>query len=162
MSLLLYTSYNEVRAVLGVSITELPDTVLSGSIYGTLLTLALEDINVSIPAYFVTVSALPSPTTSQTRFLDLVRLISPYSTAKELLTSLPLFAVQSIGDGRAQFTRQTDVFADVRDGVDAALMSLRTRLLASYAGLTATSITVRPNLVMTVASALGFDPVTNV
>lgn len=159
MSLTTYTTYNEVRAVLGVSMTELPDTILSQPIYSTLLDLALEDVNVNIPAHFATVSALPTPSSAQNRFLDLVKLYAPYSTAKELLVSLPLFSVQSLTDGRAEFTRQNDVFEDVRDGVESALLSLRARLSASYAGLTVTSATIRPTLVMTVASALGFDPV---
>ena len=162
MALTTYTSYAEVRAVLGVSSTELPDTTLALPMYGLLATLALEDIHVDLPTSFSTVSALPSKTTNEQRFVDLVQLYVPYTIAKNLLTSLPMFGVKQLSDGRAEFQRQADVFDDVRDGVDAALSSLRYRLAAVFSVLNPTldvSLTI-PTVATVVATGLNLDPVT--
>lgn len=161
MALTTYTTYTEIRAILGVSSTELTDSVLSQPAYDFLLTLSLEDIDAGLPAKFVEILALPTPTAEQTRFLNLVKLYAPYSTAKELLTSLSLFAVKQLTDGRAEFQRQDDVFADVRDGVESALISIRARLAASYAALTSIVVTERPTMLLTSRAAIALDPVTN-
>lgn len=163
MALTTYTTYPEVRAVLGVSSTELPDSVLSLGIYGTMADLGLEDVHADIPASFSTVSALPSPTTQQQRFVDLVKLYVPYLLAKELLTSLPMFAVKQLSDGRAEFQRQADIYDDLKDGIDSALLSLRFRLAAAYNTLypDAGIATGRATFNITVASGLATDPVTN-
>lgn len=162
MSLLTYTTYAEVRSVLGVSSTELPDETLALSIYGMQATLGLEDIHPDIPANFSTVSALPSKTVQQQRFLDLVKLYVPYQTAKTLLVSLPLFAVKQLSDGRAEFQRQAEVFEDLKDGVDAALNSLRYRLAATFTGLYPSSpaTTATPVHTLLVSTGLAVDPVT--
>lgn len=162
MALTDYTTYAEVRAVLGVSTTELPDSILALSIYAMQATLALEDVYVDIPTDYATISALPSKTVPQQRFVDLVKLYVPYRVAKELLTSLPMFSVKQLSDGRAEFQRQADVFADVRDGVDAAISSLRYRLAAAYKSLfPLNGVTVTaPTLTVTLATGLATNPVT--
>lgn len=162
MALLDYTSYAEVRAVLGVSTTELPDATLALSLYSMHATLALEDIHESLPTDYTTVSALPSKTAPQQRFVDLVKLYVPYRVAKELLTSLPMFSVKQLSDGRAEFERQADVFADVKDGVDSAISSLKYRLAAVYSALyPANSVTVAaPTLTMVLSTGLATNPVT--
>ena len=157
-----YTTYDELRAILGVSSKELSDAALTQPMYDILVDLKLEDVDVNIPAKFAEITALPSPTDVQTRFLKVTKLYAAYAIAKELLTSLPMFSVQRITDGRAEFQRQTDIFADVRDGVDAALTSLRYRLLAAYASAEPTAAGVtRVTLVTALAATLGTDPVTN-
>lgn len=162
MPITTYTTYEEVRAVLGVSSTELTDATLALSIYDTGATLALEDIHENLPTDFATVSALLSKTAQEKRFVDLVKLYVPYQIAKQLLVSLPLFSVQRLTDGRAEFQRQTDVFADVRDGVDAGLTSLRYRLAAVYKVLYPLNdvTTSAPTLTMVMSTGLAVNPVT--
>ncbi len=164
MSITTYTSPAEIRAVLGVSTTELPDTVLLLPIYSTLVELAIEDVNPDIPSQFAIVSAITPPLTAkQQRFLDLVKLYAPYALANELLVSLPLFAVKDLTDGRASFGRQSDPYADVREGVQGSLQNLRVRLGVAYQALVpgaAVDIAVATFTTATTAG-LAIDPVTN-
>lgn len=157
-----YTTPAEIRAVLGVSATELSDDTIALSIYATNTELVLEDINTALPTNFSAVSALPTPTTTEQRFIDLVKLYVPYVVAKQLLTSLPMFSVVSLSDGRAEFSRNADAFADVRDGVDAAISSLKYRLSALYATLfPGSSVATRTTPVNIAGVGLAINPVTN-
>jgi hypothetical protein len=162
MALTTYTSYDEIRAILGVSATELPDSILSLSIYDMHTVLALEDIYIDLPYDFSVVSALPTKSANQQRFLDLTKLYAPYAIAKELLTSLPMFSVKQLTDGRAGFMRQDDVQQQLKENIDGALLSLKYRLGAIYTTLYPTKITVVGNnkLTLTKISVLGTDPVT--
>lgn len=163
MALTDYTTYADVRAVIGVSATELPDTVLALSQWETLLALSLEDVSVNLPAYFTTISALPSNsrTSAQQRFYDLVRLFASFSTAKDLLTSLPLFSVQQLGDGRAEFNRFANALEDTKAAVAGSFESMRLRLAASYLGLVPGDVVyTAPTEVWTGSATLGTDPVT--
>lgn len=159
-----YTTPSEVRAALGVSTTELPDTVVNLPIYDTLAVLSMEDANSNIPSKYLALKAQVSPalTTAEQRFVDIVHLFVTYSTAKEMLVSLSLFAVQALTDGKAGFDRQTDVYQDVREGVNNMLASLRIRLINSY-GLIVSGIAVVSASTQTfvIATGLGTDPVKN-
>ena len=64
-----YTTFNDVRAALGVDDKDLPDSVLALDIYSAGLTQDLEDVDVNLPDTYLTVSAESSPTAQQTRFL---------------------------------------------------------------------------------------------
>lgn len=164
MALTTYTTYDEVRATLGVSKTELADTVLSLTQWDLLVTLGLEDVNLGIPTLYDTVAALPtiSRSTSEQRFYDLTRLYACYELAFNLLVSLPLFSVKSLTDGRAEFDRQNDVHKDVRDGVTATRDIIRLKLSAAYVVL-APSETAYASVTFarTLSVGLGVDPVTN-
>lgn len=164
MALTDYTTYAEVRAVLGVSTTELPDTVLAQPQHAIMLTLDLEDINTGIPALYTTVSALPevSRSADQQRFYDLARLTAAYAIARNLLTSLPLFSVSRLTDGRAEFERQKDIFEDVRKAVNAMYDKLRLKLSAIFVVLTPSQpVYASVTQVFTAATGLATDPVTN-
>lgn len=47
-----YTTYDDVRAVLGVSTDELEDTTLALETYASALLLDLEDVDVALPAAY--------------------------------------------------------------------------------------------------------------
>lgn len=168
MELTLYTSYAEVRAVLGVSATELPDEALSQPMYDAHLQNALEDIAVGIPALFDTISALPAGTgtENQKRFVGLASLFAPYVIAKQLLTSLPMFGIQSLTDGRAGFTRLSDaaIYDDVRDSVNLVLGDIRLRLASLYFKLTGLPVAQSGSVVQVFAVSAGIltDPVTGI
>lgn len=165
MTLLTYTSFQEVRAVLGVSATELTDATLMQPMWGTTVVLALEDVVLEIPATYDAVASLPVKTADQKRFTALVELFAPYAIAKQALTSLPLFAVQSLTDGRAGFQRSSNatIYDDLRSDVQAAMADIQARLKACYYRMTGLSDTTTANVmpVLTVASPRGLDPVTN-
>lgn len=164
MTILDYTTYEEVRAVLGVSATELPDLTMAQTQHNLLLTIDLEDVNSGIPDLYTTVSALPeiSRSTAQKRFYELTRLFASYTIARNLLTSLPLFSVARLTDGRAEFQRQPDIFADVREGVEAMFNTLRIKLSTIYVVLTpAEALYTSGVFSYATSTGLGTDPVTN-
>lgn len=164
MALLDYTTYEEVRAVLGVSATELPDLTLSQPQYGTALTLDLRDISVSVPTLYTTISAIPqiSRTADQQWYYDLTRLTAAYAIARNLLTSLPLFSVARLTDGRAEFERQKDIFDDVREAVNAMYNRLMKKLADLLLQLEPGAIVfTEVTQTYTLSIGLGTDPVTN-
>ena len=163
MSLLDYTTYADVRAILGVSSTELTDSTLSLNTYSFQAELALTDIYASLPALFSSIKANPAPTSAESTLENVVTLYYGYTVAKLLLSALPMFSVKTLDDGRASFSRQNDVFSDVRDGVDSALSSLKARLVnlinTLVPGAISTAAVVRTHVV---AVPLAVDPVTGV
>lgn len=154
---------DEVRAVLGVSITEIPDATLALTMFDNLVSLELEDISLTLATDYTAVNAIVSPTAADLRFLKVVRLYSTYLYAKCCLQQLPLFAVQSLTDGRASFTRQSDPYESVRLGVEGMLSSLKARLLSAYGALypSTTLPAAAVTFTSTLSTGLSIDPVTN-
>lgn len=161
MTLLDYTTYDDVRAILGVSTTELPDRTLSLALYSDQAELMLSDIYETLPDLFATIKTNPTPTTLEAKVEKLVVLYYGYAVAKILLTALPMFSVKSLDDGRAGFVRFDDALNDIKDGVDAALATLKARLIAALnaliPGAVNTTVTERVHIV---ATGLAVDPVT--
>lgn len=153
----------DVRAVLGVSITEIPDVILTLTMFDNLVSLELEDISTDLAANYTTVNAIVSKTAADTRFLKIVTLYSTYLYAKLCLQQLPLFAVQSLTDGRASFTRQADPYESVKIGIAGMLSSLKARLLSAYGVLypSTTLPTAAVTFTSTLSTGLAVDPVTN-
>ena len=164
MNLTDFTSYDEIRAVLGVSSKELEDVTLALPLYSRTLGFELSDMADDLPGVYATVSALPAAdrTVAQQRFYDVTQLYSAYSVSRQLLTSLPLFSPQRLTDGRAGFDRHDDPFEDVRAGILEGVHQHRDRMLALYAAITSTAVgtttIVAPSL--TRATGLAIDPVT--
>lgn len=168
-----FTSYAEIRAVLGVSATELPDSVLEQPQWETILNIELEEISDNLAtkyAYIVEMYGgvfIEPPDgllKKERKFYELTRLYAAYVLAKNLLTSLPIFSVQQLTDGRASFTRQTDIFADVRDGILGMCTTLKSKLSLAYLAIdsTATAAAYSANtLSYTVSTGLAISPITN-
>ena len=152
----------EVRAVLGVSITEIPDTTLALAMFDNLVSLELEDISLTITDDYTTVIAVVTPSATETRFLKLITLYTTYLYASNCLQQLTLFAVQTLTDGRASFTRQTDPYESVKEGVAGMLASLKARLLAAYAALFPTVVlpVTAGTFPSVVSTSILVDPVT--
>lgn len=163
MSLLDYTTYAEVRAILGVSTTELPDQTLGLNLYAVEAELLLTDIYDTLPDLFATIKLKPTPTATEAKLEKLVSLYYSYAVAKQLLTSLPMFSVQTLEDGRASFTRFTGALEDIRDGVDSSLLAAKERLIKTLNTLIPGAV---PDNSVTylhiVATGLAVDPVTGV
>ena len=153
----------DVRAVLGVSITEIPDSVLALTMFDNLVSLELEDISLTLATDYTTVNAIVSKTAADTRFLKVVTLYATYLYANLCLEQLPLFAAQTLTDGRASFTRQSDPYESVKVGIAGMLSSLKVRLLSAYAALyPATTLPVTAaTFTSTLSTGLAVDPVTN-
>lgn len=152
----------DVRAVLGVSATEIPDATLALTLFDNLVSLELEDISLDLATDYATVNAIVSKTAADLRFLKVVALYATYLYANFCLEQLPLFAVQTLTDGRASFTRQSEPYESVKLGIAGMLSSLKVRLLSAYAALypNATLPATVETFTSTLSTGLATDPVT--
>jgi hypothetical protein len=163
-----YTSYDEIRAVLGVSNKDIKDETLALALYERLLLIDLDSLDstagAGIRSLYATVSGTPqgSRTADQQRYFELAQVYSAYSVSNTLLTSLPYFAVKRVTDGRAEAERIADPFADVKESVPLMLSTLRRRLLMAYTvlGGVVSSGATGHTRVYFAATGLSKDPVT--
>lgn len=162
MAITSYTSYDEVRAVLGVSTDELEDSTLALALYDYGLQAELKDIGPGLPADFAIVSAIAegSRTTAEQWFFQNTKLFAAYAVAKQLGTALPLFGPKDISDGKATVSRFADSpYREVLKRVEREYGAAKTRLESAYAQYNSSSNTpVSRNYLM--ASSLSTDPVT--
>lgn len=167
-----YTSYAEVRAVLGVSPKELPDATLALPIYETMLRDELDSISSSIVQFAsdlndqydtIALIAPASRTAAQNKLYSTYQVYATFQVSYTLLTSLPYFGLKSVNDGRAEMQRQTDIFEDTRKGVESMLSKYKLRLLQAEASLlnTVYSPSATPRVLIT-STGISEDPVTGV
>ena len=156
-----YTTYDDIRAALGVSTDELEDETLGLQLYEDALTADFDDISLELMTTFATVSAELNPTSNQTRFLKYARLFATYSVARTLLTSLPMFAPRSVEDGKARMERSDNPHRDTVKAVSGEYSKWRDRLEAAFLLLGQTT-TVRTSRSYLSVVSPGADPVTGV
>lgn len=138
MALVEFTSYDDIRAALGVSEDEIVDATLSLPLYEYNLTSELEEVSLTLIADFVALPAIQS--TTQRRFKEATVLFATYVVAKQLTTSLPLFSPKEISDGKAHTTRYAqDPYKATIASVLAQYEKGKARLATAYAALTAAS-----------------------
>ena len=161
MDVLTLTSPAEVRAALGVSSTELPDHLVTLSMHSTVLSLAFENTHARLEPLCQELKEEPDPTPLQAKFLKLAKLFATYALADHLLASLPLFSVNRLADGKAEFARAPDAYEDVRAGVEGYYNMLRGRILALLTLLEPNTELV-PEVTPVISRAVGLavDPVT--
>ncbi len=161
MALTDYTSYASIRAGLGVSEPELPDLVLSNSIYDVMLREDLREINANLSADFITAKADVTPSPEQTRFVELVETYSAYQVDSQLLVSVAMFAPKTIKDSSSELVRVLDPYADTRKAIVATLTYLRAKMLDAYQALDPTEAApAAVTRVLVAGVGLGLDPVT--
>ena len=156
-----YATYDEIRAVLGVSDEELEDATLALPMYEKLLNMELLDISEDLPTLYASITANPAATAQEKKLLDVVSVFSAFAISKHLLTSLPLFAPKRITDGRAETDRVTDPFEDVRQGVNSMYSTLKTRIQKLLELLGTATATAATRIYATVAG-LAVNPITNI
>lgn len=161
MALAPYTTTAEVRAALGVSALDISDTVLNLQIYNTMMVEALRSISPTFETDYAVIAALSSPTSDQTRFLNLTSAFATYAVAKQLIVSAPLFAPRVIKDDKTEMDRVTDPFANLGAQITAGMAYIQGLLTALYAALVPSAT---PNSIPAIISVdfitLGTDPVT--
>lgn len=152
---------DSVRAILGVSAQELPDTVLTNSIYSVRLREDLRDLNSRIVTDFATYAALDTLTDDQDRFLDLTQTYAAYQVAWQCLTSLPMFAPLTIKDEKAELTRNVNAYDRLKADVGAVLALIRGKMLAAYAVLNPDApAPLAVDRILSLTVGLSADPVT--
>ena len=156
-----YTTYNDVRAALGVSDENIPDAVLALNVYADTLTQDLEEVDLTLESTYTTTKALPVKTAAEARFLTACNLFATYSVAKQLTATMPLFAAKQVTDGKAQISRFDNPYRDVIAQVTAQYEKARTRLVAAFGAIGAvTTATVAKSYFGIVSPSV--DPVTGV
>lgn len=157
-----YTTYEDVRALLGVSDTELPDNVLALQVYDIGLRGELYDISPSCVSSYGTVSDKQpdTRTIAEQWFYDSMRIFAAYAVAKQLTTSLPMFGPKDISDGKATVSRFSDSpYRSVVTAVSKAYDQMRARLERALAALNSTTATNTSRVFLAISSP-SFDPVT--
>ncbi len=134
-----YTTYDQIRAALGVDDEDLPDSVVSLPLYESILTQEFEDIDLDIETTYATTEALETPTAQETRFLTACDLFATYAVAKHLSAALPLFAAHQVTDGKAQINRFTDPYKDVVAQVLSQYERAKSRLIAALSAIGTTN-----------------------
>lgn len=137
MELTDYTTYDDIRAALGVAKGEITDATLSLELYANGLRGELMAVNRLLPAQY---NSLPSDastlTEDQVDFRVATRTFATYAVAKHLTVSLPLFSPKDIGDGKALIGRYSfDPYKPVISGILAKYDEAKAGLVQAYSVL---------------------------
>lgn len=163
MALADFTTFNDIRAALGVSEDEIEDATLSLQVYEFSLVSEMEDINESLISGIATVREIdPGQRTAvQTRLIQTATLFATYSVARHLTTSLPLFSPKDITDGKASISRYAaNPYKDVIDRVERLFERFKARLAEVYASYSSQSVTASVARTYFAKSTPSTDPVT--
>lgn len=153
-----YTTFEDVRAALGVSSTELEDGTLTLQLYEDHLMADLDDISLSLRDTFIAFSAEAAPTSAQSRLLQYTRLFATYSVAKALTNTLPMFGPKTIEDGKARMQRFENPYRETIDAVNREYERWRNRLQQAFVAIGEASSRTNRSYMSVVSP--GFDPVT--
>ena len=140
MAITSYTTYDDVRAVLGVTDNELTDATLGLSVYDMNLQTELVDVGPSLPSVFATVDALDPSTQSdiQAAFVTATKLFATYAVAKQLGSALPMFSPKEMTDGKSMMQRfGTNPYQDTLARIDKAFNRNLDRLVKAYGAVNA-------------------------
>jgi len=145
-----FTSFEDIRAALGVSAEEIKDATLSLPLYVNRLRMDLESVSASTLTLHATLANVQpaSQTEQQARFEIALQLFATYSVAKHLTISLPLFSPREITDGKASLSRYAqDPYRATIARVESEYDTLRQNLAAALAGaesVSAPTVSLRP------------------
>ena len=132
-----YTTYNDVRAALGLDETELEDATLALTTYASVLQRTLrgtvDSSNKSLYTYYDEISAIADPTDEQDTLLGLIKEFSTYTVAVACLPGLSLMAKKTESDGKATITRFSAeaTFKDVANNVTQKWVDIKNEILTS-------------------------------
>lgn len=160
-----YTTYDQIRAVLSVTDEELEDVTLALPVFETNLTEQFAAAGAGLQTKYLELlaSGVDNLTTNERRYCDIAQVFSTYGIAVQLLDSLPLLAVKSEQDARAQYERFEKPFERVDANVRSAFAVAKANLITVYNLITSTPLTV-PTFTRSFTGSAGIakDPVTNV
>lgn len=156
MSLLNFTTTDDIRGALGVSDEELEDDTIMLQLYDDSLRADFDEISFDLVDYHTTLSSQPLLSSAEERFMRYMRLFSTYSVARTLTNTLPMFGPKSVEDGKARMERFQDPYRDTIKAVNAEYDRWRRLLQDAFQALGQIGATrvVRPYV-------LGVTPATN-
>jgi hypothetical protein len=153
---------DEIRAMLGVEVKELPDSKIDLPVYLRSVKLAVGRLDTQ-RRYWDAFEALPGSGMSdvQQRFSDAFLTFAGWKAASLLAVSLPQFSPRSITDGKASFQRQPNSPMDTYENVNTQLGSAEFDLVAAAADLLPPAdIVVTTDGLMARVSLGAADPIT--
>ncbi len=159
MPITVYTTYNDVRAVLGVSSKDLSDDTLALNWYSDALDDELDGVHANLATFFSDASQAQPPSDKQVRLMRSVRTFAATVVAKAATTGLPMFAPQQVGDGKAMMARFSDPVRDIVKSVEKAYQAAKDKLVLDVAALEEVSSTGVARVWFSVVSPVD-DPVT--
>lgn len=165
MALTDFTTYDDIRAALGVSSEEIEDATISLPVYEFSLQGELEDVDSTLNLIldFATVVEIAPGlrTAAQSRFFQATYLFATYAVARHLTSSLPLFSPKEVTDGKASVVRYAqDPYERTIERVEKLYEKQRVKLAEAYAAFKTTSVAAPVRRVFFVTSAIATDPVT--
>jgi len=137
-TLLDYTTYESIRAVLGIVAKELPDTVLSTNFYLFKLEALLIGLDSDLLDQFVTASGESTP--EAIKFISSVQLYSACTVAQTCAGVLANIAPKSLTDGKGAFGRHSDkAYLDMVTRIGGEASFAKMNLLQAYDDYAGTS-----------------------
>lgn len=158
-----YTSYDEIRAVLGVSDDELSNETLALGVYYSALKIAMSEVNDDFAAFLSNLKEKTLLSSRESLFVDYGVLFCTYAIASHLGASLPMFGLKDMSDSKASASRfATDPYKATIANINARLDNYRNRVLELYNELNPADVGRTPSVSFTVISKSipATDPVT--
>lgn len=147
MDITQFTSYSDVRAVLGVADDELEDATLALEVYASHLEMELDDIHPALIAKYFETEGVDEATRTETqaKFYKLTRLFAAYAVARQCVSGLPMFGPKDVSDGKAVVSRFADspykqVIDEVKTQYDRLLLALE-KIFSELISVSATTTT---------------------
>lgn len=162
MGVLDYTTYDDVRATLGVNDVELTDITLGLALYSSNLSVELDDAGTDLADTFLEIDGTDPAqrTKKQQRLYDVTRLFATYTVAKQCCVSLPMFGPKSVGDAKTEVSRFTnDPYKETVKTIAKEWEKYRQRAQAALSDLASQTVSASPRTVMLVSSPTS-DPIT--
>lgn len=159
-----YTTYDSVRAVLGVSSREFPDAVMATEIYELALRADLVQVGQGVSEttdldadYLALIDETDPLTATAQSFYNAVRLFSAHSAAFKTLAAMPELSPIFISDSKASLRKDKSTVTSVVTGDYAKYRRHLAVMYAAFLGLSAPA-SFQPSLMN--VSVPDFDPVT--
>lgn len=157
-----YTTYEDVRATLGVNDMELEDNTLALEVYSLGLQENLNEISPDLESTYrdIKTSDEENRSPEETRVYRLTRLYATLSVARLLSPALPMFSPKSLSDGKATMSRFSgEPYEKVLKRIAEQHDLYRGRLEAALEDLTS-SITSPIEFTALRTVGIAYDPVT--
>lgn len=156
-----YTSYDDIRGVLSVTDEELEDGTLALPNFESQLFEQMREVAPGLQQLYLDTLQVANQSAEEARLVRLTRVFSTYAVCVQLLDALPLLAIKSDQDARAQYERFEKPFERVEPAVRAAFEVAKRRLLDAYNDVATTPVNrVSPVITMFTSTGLATDPVT--
>jgi hypothetical protein len=156
-----YTTYDNIRATLGVSETEIEDSDLGLEVWSSVLATALDEFSAVLVTTYESIAekAEIDRSANEQKVYISTRLFATYAVANELLASLPMFSFKRLTDGKAE-TERFDAWKDTKAGVQSSLAAVRLRLQLALSNVSDYTAPTRSSFKFVTSTGLAVNPVT--